>query len=81
MRRLEASFLSKTPLLDLHGYKVEDVFDAVEAFLRRHQNARQVQIMPGKGTGKVRAEVERYLKLAGYHFKAVNDGLLNVFME
>ena len=79
---------SKSPTLDLHGYKTEDVFDAVERFITRHTQARQVRIMPGKGTGKVKAEVIRYLNLAGYSYLfersdrgQVNEGVLIVHME
>lgn len=78
----------KAPTLDLHGYKMEDVFDAVERFITRHTNARVVRIMPGKGTGKVKSEVTRYLKLAGYHWHfersergQVNEGVMIVHME
>ncbi|MGE0525838.1 MAG: Smr/MutS family protein [Bdellovibrionales bacterium] len=78
----------KTPTLDLHGYKSEDVFDAVEKFLRQHERKTQVRIMPGKGTGKVKAKVIEYLRLAGYpwsHERQVdgqlNEGVLIVYME
>lgn len=76
------------PTLDLHGYKADDVFDAVEKFLTRHASRPKVRIMPGKGTGKVKTEVERYLKLAGYPWSferlpsgAVNEGVMIVYME
>ena len=76
------------PTLDLHGYKSEDVFDAVEAFLLKHQNAKQVRIMPGKGTGKVKAVVVDYLSKANYpwsHERMANgqnnEGVMIVYME
>lgn len=76
------------PTLDLHGYKPEDVFDAVERFLAKHQSQNRVRIMPGKGTGKVKAQVEEYLRLARYHWTfeklengKVNEGVMLVFME
>jgi dsDNA-specific endonuclease/ATPase MutS2 len=76
------------PTLDLHGYAVDEVFDAVEAFLSKNANARLVRIMHGKGTGKVKAKVLEYLKLANYPARPermengqVNDGVLVVFME
>lgn len=79
---------NSSPTLDLHGFKTDDVFDAVEKFLTRHTNAKQVRIMPGKGTGKVKAKVEEYLRLANYPWKferldngKVNDGVMVVFME
>lgn len=78
----------KPPTLDLHGYKTDDVFDAVEAFLRKHENEHSVRIMPGKGTGKVKAVVIEYLKLANYpwsHEKlpngGTNDGVMIVYMQ
>ena len=78
----------KLPTLDLHGYKTDDVFDAVEKFIRQHANKPQVRIMPGKGTGAVKAKVVEYLKLAGYPWAPelmdngkTNDGVMIVFME
>lgn len=78
----------KAPTLDLHGYKTDEVFDAMEAFLAKHSSAKQVRIMHGKGTGKVKTKVEEYLRLARYPFKPerldngkTNDGVLVVFME
>lgn len=78
----------KQPTLDLHGFKTDEVFDAVEAFLNRHSSASQVRIMPGKGTGKVKAKVIEYLRLAHYSWSPerlengqVNDGVLIVYME
>jgi dsDNA-specific endonuclease/ATPase MutS2 len=72
----------------LHGFKTDEVFDAVEAFLRRYSNAKQVRIMPGKGTGKVQAVVAEYLKLANYHWSferlengRSNEGVMIVYME
>lgn len=77
------------PTLDLHGYRVEDVFDAVEAFLGKHASADRVRIIPGKGTGKVQSEVARYLKLANYSWShersgaagAANSGVMIVHMD
>ncbi len=78
----------KIPTLDLHGFTTEDVFDAIEKFLAKHSSATQVKIMPGKGTGKVKAKVTEYLKLAGYHWSperlpsgGTNDGVMIVYME
>lgn len=80
--------MKKAPTLDLHGFTTDDVFDAVENFLAKHSNAKQVRIMPGKGTGKVKAKVIEYLKLANYPWKPerldngqVNEGVMIVFME
>lgn len=78
----------KPPTLDLHAYKADDVWDAVERFLSQYQNEPRVRIMPGKGTGKVKAKVEEYLRLARYHWSferldngKVNEGVMIVFME
>lgn len=70
--------LSKTPILDLHGDKLLDVEAKVDRFLMQAQSKglTQIRIMTGKGTGKVRAAVQQYLKLGGYtyHFeKSANN--------
>jgi dsDNA-specific endonuclease/ATPase MutS2 len=79
---------AKVPLLDLHGFRTDDVFDAVERFLRRHESAAKVRIMPGKGSGKVKERVIEYLRLAGYPWSFErggdgrgNEGVLIVHME
>ena len=78
----------RAPTLDLHGFAADDVFDAVERFLLQHKNQKTVRIKPGKGTGKVKAEVERYLKLANYHWSferlsngSTNAGVMIIYME
>lgn len=78
----------KIPTLDLHGFHTDEVFDALENFLGKHHNASKVRIMPGKGTGKVKATVIDYLKKANYPYSfeklasgANNDGVLIVHME
>jgi dsDNA-specific endonuclease/ATPase MutS2 len=78
----------RLPTLDLHGYKTDEVFDAVEAFLRRYESSRQVRIMPGKGTGKVKEQVIDYLKKAHYPWSYErlpngqnNEGVMIVYME
>lgn len=55
-------------LLDLHGKRVEEIFDLVDRFIVVAQSAglSEVRIMTGKGTGKVRDEVLRYLRQAKY---------------
>jgi dsDNA-specific endonuclease/ATPase MutS2 len=78
----------KQPTLDLHGFRTEDVFDAVEAFLQRYGKRPQVRIMPGKGTGKVKSKVIEYLKLSHYPWSyerlsdgSLNEGLIIVYTE
>lgn len=78
------------PLLDLHGFKTEDVVDAVDRFLvqagRKGQG--RVRIMTGKGTGAVKKTVTDYLRLGGFPFEAErlsnggkNEGVLIVFLD
>ena len=78
----------KLPTLDLHGFKTDEVFDAVEAFLAKHQNEHSVRIMPGKGTGKVKTVVSDYLSKAKYPWSyekmpngKTNDGVMIVYMQ
>jgi DNA-nicking Smr family endonuclease len=82
--------MKKQPLLDLHGYKVEDVADAVDRFLVQSQRkgSPRVRIMTGKGTGQVKKAVMEYLKLGGYPYEfermengARNEGVLVVILE
>jgi DNA-nicking Smr family endonuclease len=75
------------PTLDLHGFKKDEVFDAVDRFIMKNQSAKQVRIMPGKGEGIVRSELLRYLKLGGYPWKyeelpngSQNTGSVIVFL-
>jgi len=80
----------KLPTLDLHGFLTDEVFDAVEAFLARESDrgSVKVRIMPGKGSGKVKAVVLDYLKKARYpwEFEKLpngqrNEGVIIVFMD
>ncbi len=77
-------------LLDLHGYRTEDVPDAVDRFLIKAQRAGQkrVRIMTGKGTGQVKKTVVNYLRLGGFPFEEErmengrrNEGVLVVFLD
>ncbi len=79
---------SNIPTLDLHGYKTADVPAALDAFLVKHQNRAQIRVMPGKGQGKVKAVVEKYLKTGHYPFSyevlesgQTNQGVLIVHMD
>lgn len=58
-------------LLDLHGYKVDEVIAAVDRFLTQANTAElsKVRIMTGKGTGAVQKEVLNLLKQAKYSWK------------
>lgn len=78
---------AKTPLLDLHGENLLDMEAKVDRFLMQAQNKgmSEIRIMTGKGTGKIRAAVQKYLKLGGYtyHYEKMsnnqdNEGILVV---
>jgi len=78
----------KIPTFDLHGFKVDEVYDALEAFLSKNANAPRVKVMPGKGTGAVKSQVIDYLKRANYPWSyekspngSDNVGVLIVHME
>jgi dsDNA-specific endonuclease/ATPase MutS2 len=78
------------PTLDLHGRTTDEVFDAMEDFINR-ENQRgtpRVRVMPGKGSGKVKAVVTDYLKRANYpwHYERLangqnNEGVMIVILE
>ena len=77
-------------LLDLHGYKVDEVEAALDRFLVQVSNSslKRARIMTGKGTGAVQSVTIKYLKLAGYpwEFEKLangkrNEGCLVIFLE
>lgn len=79
---------SNLPKLDLHGYKKDDVFDAVDKFIMKHHSAHRICIVPGKGSGVVKAELISYLKQGGYPWAyekmdngKINEGSIIVFMN
>ena len=74
--------------LDLHGYKSDDVYDAVDQFIHKNQNAKRLRIMTGKGTGVVKKLVLDYLKKAHYPWQydtvgngKQNEGVLIIFLD
>jgi len=78
---------NKLKTLDLHGFKVADVFDAIDRFIMKNQSAHKVCIMTGKGTGAVQKEALKYLKLGNYPWQhevmpngKKNTGCLIVFI-
>lgn len=77
-------------LLDLHGFKIDEVEDAIDRFLMRvsNSNLKRARIMTGKGTGAVKAVALKYLKLSGYHWAYEklsngknNEGCLVIFLD
>jgi dsDNA-specific endonuclease/ATPase MutS2 len=78
---------NSSPVLDLHGDRLLDLEDKVDRFIMQSKNKglSEIRIMTGKGTGKVLAAVQKYLKLGGYpfHFEKksnnqINEGVLIV---
>ncbi|KHD87144.1 MAG: hypothetical protein OM95_16080 [Bdellovibrio sp. ArHS] len=77
-------------LLDLHGFKSDEVEAALDAFLMKmsHANLKRARIMTGKGSGVVKSIVIKYLKLAGYPWEyerlsngKQNEGCLVIFLQ
>ena len=77
-------------LLDLHGFKSDQVEDAIDRFLMQvsKSSLKKARIMTGKGTGTVQSLAIRYLKLAGYHWTYEklsngknNEGCLIIYLE
>ncbi len=77
-------------LLDLHGFKADEVEPALDRFLVQASNAKlkKARIMTGKGTGKVQSIVIKYLKIARYPWAydkspngKPNEGCLVVFID
>ena len=74
--------------LDLHGYRADAVFDAVDQFVYKNQNHKRLRIMTGKGTGAVKKIVLDYLKKSHYPWQyetigngKKNEGVLIVFLD
>ncbi len=76
-------------LLDLHGFKADEVMDAVDRYITaaNKKGLDQGRIMTGKGTGKVKKVVIDYLKTAQYPWKYEklpngkdNEGILVIFL-
>jgi dsDNA-specific endonuclease/ATPase MutS2 len=63
------------PTLDLHGKKTDEVFDLMDAFLRREERkgASGVRILHGIGTGKVKEKALEYCRLSGHEPKPDRD--------
>lgn len=77
-------------LLDLHGFKADQVEEAIDRFLVQisNSNLKKARIMTGKGTETVKAIAIKYLKLAGYQWSYEklsngknNEGCLVLFLE
>lgn len=80
----------KIPTLDLHGVTTDEVYDRLDQFLTRcvDQGLAQARVMPGKGTGKIKATTLDYLKKARYPWSYEkqsngqnNEGVLIVHLE
>lgn len=76
--------------IDLHGFRVEDVVDELDQFIHRSVQSKlsRVSVMTGKGSGKVKKEAIKYLKLGGFPWSyekdskgKPNEGVLVVFLD
>lgn len=75
--------------LDLHGYAVDDAIDALDRFLYRSLQSKEirVKVMTGKGTGAIFKAVTEYLAKGKYNWqfeminKQPNKGVLIVFVN
>lgn len=56
----------KWPLLDLHGKRTDEVFDLVDRFVTKNSNSAKILIMTGHGSGAIKKEVKKYLKIGGF---------------
>lgn len=65
----------KIPTLDLHGKRVDDVFDLLDRFLRKEESAGTsfVRVIHGIGTGKVKEKTYDYCKQTGHVPKPDKD--------
>lgn len=61
--------------LDLHGYKVEEAYHAVKAFLRAHEEAssRSAVVITGK-SGVIRKEFPFWMEHLGHTFEILHGG-------
>jgi DNA-nicking Smr family endonuclease len=82
--------MKSLPTLDLHGKTVDEVADLVDRFItsQTKRGSDQIRIMTGKGSGKVKAATQAYLKMGGFPFEferlatgARNEGVLIVFLD
>jgi DNA-nicking Smr family endonuclease len=68
-------------ILDLHGMSEDQALDAISKFLTKseEQGFQKVTIIPGKGTGKLKALVLKILKNGGYpcHPEKLANGKVN----
>lgn len=71
------------PTLDLHGYVVADVVDAVDRFLVNCQKkgAHKARIITGRGTGVVRKAALDWLKRGGFPYSNENEGSFVVHLD
>ncbi len=76
--------------IDLHGYKTDQVEDALDKFLVKASASGQkrCRIVTGKGTGAVQKVAIKYLKAAGYPWEfeklpnnSENTGVLTIFLD
>lgn len=79
---------NQLPTLDLHGYQKDQIYDSVDKFIMKYHSTPRICIIPGKGSGIVKAELIKYLKHGGYPWAyeklengKINEGSIIVFMN
>ncbi len=77
----KAKVKDKIKTLDLHGFKQDEVFSAVDCFIMKNQQQSKLRIISGRGEGIVKKKVIDYLKQANYPFNLENEGSFLVFMD
>lgn len=76
----------KIPKIDLHGCPLDEVFDLLDQFIRKHSQREQILVIVGKGQGVIKQKVLEYLKMAHYSWTyekisgIANEGALVVDM-
>ncbi|MCY4512447.1 MAG: Smr/MutS family protein [Bdellovibrionales bacterium] len=74
----------KYPVLDLHGYTTDEIFNLMDQHITKYSHSPKVKIIVGKGTGAVKKKAVEYLKLGNYPWKyetiygKINEGCLIV---
>lgn len=71
------------PTLDLHGYVIADVVDAVDRFLVscQRKGVHRCRIITGRGTGAVKKAATDWLKRGGFPFSPENEGSFVVHLD
>ncbi len=71
------------PTLDLHGYVVAEVIDAVDRFLvsQQKRGSPKIRIITGQGSGAVKKATLDWLKRGGFPFSKENEGSFIIHLD